>query len=346
MPAEIEPKFDAMKDFLPAQRPTGMISSEELRGLMQIRHGRVLRDILLFWGMILATLGAAVAFPYWWVWALCFVSMGCLQNALITWTHEASHCNLHRKKKINDLIANLLLCGPAGLSVDQYRWHHVSHHKYLGDSEKEVELVAWMCLRGGHLFSEIARHLFGFSALRIIRRKKRFSAPDSPIKPPPPRSTSAWIGFLAGNALLFGLCWFTGYWYLYFILWVAPLFTLALMISNFRTVVEHQASAEICDQQRAKMPALTRLIECNWLERVLIAPIGFDYHYEHHLYPSVPYHRLPELRLLLKQKGHYEQAGIVRETSYLRALWSLAMRPGYGIRLLNPFAELPNPNHP
>lgn len=346
MPLETAPKFDAMRDFLPPPTKRDWLTSAELRELMKIRHWRVALDIVLFWGTVLTTLGVAIAFPHWWVWVLCFVAMGCLQNALITWTHEASHSNLHRHRKTNDFIADLLLCGPGGISVDQYRWHHVNHHKYLGDPEKEVELVAWLCLRGGHLFAEIARHIVGAFAWNIVQRKKRFSAPDSPFKPPPPRSKAAWAGFLVGNALLFGLCTYFGSWYLYFILWVAPLFTLALLISNFRTIVEHQASADVCDVGQVKMPNFTRMVECSWLERMLVAPVGFDFHYEHHLFPSVPYHRLGELRRLLKQKGHYAQEGIIRETSYFGAIWSLAMRPGYGIRLLNPFADLPHPNHP
>lgn len=341
MRPETEPTFDAMTSFVPAERKPRALSSEELRGFMKIKHWRVALDIVMFWGMVLGTFAVAFAYPKWWVWGLCFVAMGCLQNAIITWTHEASHSNLHRNKKLNDLLADFLLAGPAGISVDQYRWHHVAHHKYLGHPEKEVELVAWLCLRGGHLFSEIFRHLLALSALRIISRNKRFSKPDAPHRPPPPRSPAAWAGFFVINGALFSLCWWRGFWYLYPFLWGASLFTIGLLLSNFRTVVEHQASSDVCDDRMARMPGFTRIVECSWIERVLIAPIGFYYHYEHHLFPSIPYHRLREVRAALKRKGFYEQEGIVKERGYLRTLWSLSMRSGYGIRILNPFAEPP-----
>jgi fatty acid desaturase len=336
-----DPAFDALTSFVPVGRQPGLFSSEELRGYMKIKPWRVALDIAMFWAMVLGTFAVAFAFPTWWVWALCFLAMGFLQNAIITWTHEASHSNLNRNRKRNDRIADFLLAGPAGISVDQYRWHHVAHHKYLGDPEKEVELAAWLCVRGGHLFSEIARHLLGMSALNIIRRKKRFLKPGSQHPPPPPRSMAAWAGFIVINGALAALCWWQGFWFLYPALWVAPLFTIGLLLSNFRTVVEHQTSSEVCDRPRMEMTGFTRVIECSWIEHVLIAPVGLHYHFEHHLFPSVPYHRLREVRAALKRKGFYDQPGIVKERGYLRTVWRLSMRNGYGIRMLNPFVEPP-----
>jgi fatty acid desaturase len=324
----------------PPTLKSDILTREELSGLMEIRHGRVVFDMVLFWVAILGSLEAALYFHSWWVSVLVFLIIGCLQNALITWTHEASHCSLHRNRKINDWIADLFLAGPGGISVKQYRWHHVNHHKYLGDPEKEIELVAWLCLRGGNLFAQIAKHLLGGAALAIVRRKQRFSQPDSPHRPPPPRSLPAWIGFIGVNGALFAMCALQGQWWLYFLLWVLPLFTIAMLISNFRTIVEHQASADVCDLGRVPMTNFTRMIETNPIERFLIAPVGFYYHLEHHLYPSVPYHRLGELRRLLKKKGYFNDATIVKERGYLRTLWRLAMQPGFGLRLLNPFRQM------
>ena len=117
MQPDTEPGFDAMTSFVPVERKERVLSAEEVRGFMKIKPWRVAFDIAMFWGMVLGTFAIAFAFPHWWVWALCFVAMGCLQNAIITWTHEASHSNLNRNKKLNDRVADFLLAGPAGISA-------------------------------------------------------------------------------------------------------------------------------------------------------------------------------------------------------------------------------------
>ena len=319
-----------MKDPRAAHR-NDLLSSEELRDVCRIDRRSVRMDIALTWLAMLAVMEAAVLAGTWWAVLAAFVAMGCLQNALITWVHEASHSNLDRNRRANDLLCDLLLAGPAGISVDQYRWHHGAHHKYLGDPEREIELVAWDCLRGANLFMVICRHLLGFYAFQVILRKKRFSSPDSRFPPPPPRSRAAWAGFLAGNLVLFALFALQGAWHLYFVLWVAPLFTLALMISNLRTIVEHQpGSAAVCDQPLSPMAPRTRIVRAGLVERLLVAPVGFYHHYEHHLYPAVPYRNLPKVRKILEQRGHFDLEPPLRSDGYVRTLLRLAFDPGFG----------------
>jgi len=106
-----------------------------------------------------------------------------------------------------------------------------------------------------------------------------------------------------------------------------------LLMTNFRTIVEHQPSSDVCDTGRVPVPAITRCVRSHPLERFIIAPVGFYYHYEHHLVPSIPCHRLGELRRLLQARGHFDQPGIVWVEGYLRTLWRLAMTPGYGMRI-------------
>ncbi len=150
---------------------------------------------------------------------------------------------------------------------------------------------------------------------------------------------AAIVSFLVTNSALFAACWVQGAWWAYFILWAAPPMTVAQMLNNFRTILEHQPGAEVCDQPDASMQPLTRVIYAGRLERWLIAPVGFFHHHEHHTWPSIPYHRLGETRRLLEQKGYFAQEEIIYAKGYLRSLWQLAFQPGWGVRLLNPFAD-------
>ncbi len=308
------------------------LTKEELKQLLAIDPGRVWPALAGWWLAMLVVVEAGVLVGLS-VWLIPLILLaGCLQNALILWTHEGSHGSLHPNLKTNDRLADLVICGPLGVTVDGYRWHHSRHHKYLGDPKEEIELSAFECIRGGQLWRHIARHMFGVVAFRVIFRRQRY-ADDAKFEQPPGRTPAAWAGFVVFNGGLFLACALQGAWWAYFALWVFPLFTLAIMISNFRTIVEHQPSSDVCDSGDATIPAISRTVETNWLERTLVAPIGFYYHYEHHLYPKVPYHNLPRVRALLKERGYYPDDH-VRAKGFLRTVWRLSRDPNFQIRWL------------
>jgi fatty acid desaturase len=55
------------------------------------------------------------------------------------------------------------------------------------------------------------------------------------------------------------------------------------------------------------------------LEAFFFAPLHFNFHAEHHLYPGIPFDKLPEAhRLLAGQQGYREAISI--ERGYLRFL--------------------------
>lgn len=325
-----------------------LLSKEELVELSRIKHGQVIRDVILIWLQILLAIEIAILSQSVVVVILAVIYIGCMQNGLISWTHEASHYNLTRSKRLNDLLADLFIAGPAGVAVNAYRWHHVLHHRYLGDPTKEIALEMWLCLRGGYLYSEIARYLLGAYVIRMILRYFGKGMEHlTQVKEQPKRTPASLVSFAIGNTLLLLMCALQGQWYLYFVLWVFPLFTIALLTSNFRTVVEHQPSSDVCDTGLVKLAPITRVIRSHPIERYLIAPVGFYFHYEHHLFPGIPYHRLKETRALLTQKGHFNSPDIVWGEGYIKTIWNLAMTPGYGIRLLNPLHDFEhNPPNP
>lgn len=327
------------QDGLGSSQTGQWITPQELAALSKIRRGRVLLQLALTWASVFLAFQTAIWMDLLVVDVLAFIIIGCLQNAFILWTHEASHYGLSRKKRLNDLISDLFISGPTGITVAQYRWQHMTHHRYLGDPGKEIDLAAWICVRGGHLYSEMLRHLVGVYVARVIHRYRKQER-DLRYANLPKRSVGSLIGFVVGNGVMLAMCAWQAQWYLYFLLWVLPLFTLTLLIANFRTVVEHQPSSEVCDAGLVPVPPVTRVIRCNLMERVVVAPMGFYYHYEHHLFPSVPYHRLPELRKLLKERGCFDDPDIVWTDGYLKTLWRLARTPGYGVRVLNPLHGL------
>ncbi|GEM_PF-604287 len=332
-------------EYQKANKPQQWLTRDELIELSKIKHRSVIGHVALTWGLILIALQAAIMIDFLPFDVFAFIFIGCMQNGLISWTHEASHYSLTRNKKLNDRLADLFIAGPAGATVAGYRQHHVLHHRYLGDPEKEIALEVWLCLKGGYLYSAIFRYMIGFYAFRVIFRyfnRTQANPTHSKADGEPSRSIESLIGFGVANAFLFGLCALQGQWYLFFLMWVGPLFTIALLVSNFRTIVEHQPSSDVCETGKVQLPNMTRVIKSNWLERTLIAPVGFYHHHEHHMYPGVPYHRLHEMRAILQQRGYFERPEIVWGEGYVRTIWRLAQEPGYGIRLLNPLHQFPH----
>jgi fatty acid desaturase len=307
----------------------GLLTKEEITEFSRIRHGRLISELTLWWVLLIALVQLSVFVGISWALLGCILLIGCLQNGMILWTHEASHYCFHRDKERNDFWGDLVVCGAIGISVEGYRWHHSLHHKHLGDPTKEVELSAYACLRGAQLLVQMGRHLGGLVAYNVIFRRQQHLG-DTPFEPPPPRSKAAWAGFLIGNGALFALCALQNAWYIYFIAWAVPLVTLAVMISNFRTIVEHQPSSDVCDSGASVVPAIARIVDANIVEQMLIAPVGFHYHHEHHLYPGIPYCNLPKVRRLLKSRGYYETADLVRSKGYIRSIWKLATVKGFG----------------
>ncbi len=102
--------------------------------------------------------------------AACIVGMGLVQQALVSWNREASPYGLSQNKRLNGRIADLFVSGPSRLSVRQYCWQHMRHHRYLGDPERRIDLMAWECIRGGGLYSKVARHLTGAYLFKLLRR--------------------------------------------------------------------------------------------------------------------------------------------------------------------------------
>jgi fatty acid desaturase len=108
---------------------------------------------------------------------------------------------------------------------------------------------------------------------------------------------------LAGRPLLYG------------IVWLAPLLTLVPLANQLRTLAEH-ASLD--------GSPITRTVLTGAAGRVVLAPVLFFYHHEHHLHPSVPFYRLPDLHRRLRESGHYDEPPAVVAPSYTQTLTSLA----------------------
>lgn len=90
------------------------------------------------------------------------------------------------------------------------------------------------------------------------------------------------------------------YWWLFTFLPSAAL-TVGLFCSQTRGFAEHIANPD------GHSEAFVRTHLPNWFDQTIFYTLNFNYHVEHHLYPSVASYHLPELHKLLRNEVHIEE---------------------------------------
>jgi fatty acid desaturase len=104
-----------------------------------------------------------------------------------------------------------------------------------------------------------------------------------------------------------------------FIYWLLPFATILQVMFFTRAAFEHGAIPDSQDRFRNTRTYLGRPIMV-WL----VAPLNVHYHLEHHLYPAVPFFRLPKLHKALAST-YLRADACVEEIS---STWSKLQKPG------------------
>jgi fatty acid desaturase len=102
---------------------------------------------------------------------------------------------------------------------------------------------------------------------------------------------------------------------LVYLLWPASWLTTYMLYSRIRNAAEHGALA---GTREPDIWRNTRTVLARWWERLTVAPNYVNYHFEHHLVPTVPGYQLPRFHRWLLTQGAYERATL--ERGYLTVL--------------------------
>ena len=273
-----------------------------------------LSDALFDWLVIAAAAGAVQASPHVVTIVAAALIVGNRQHALAILGHDGTHYTISRHAGLNDFLTNLLCFWPLGLTVSGYRALHYAHHKNTG-TEHDPEL--------GHKRMRAPQWDLPNTPARVLRYALRdligFSLTDYLIvvrfsKPARRREYVPLVLFhvLAASALL--VC---GGWKM-MALWYYCLPTSFMMFFRLRLWLEHQGTG---DTQRL---VLTKL------QGAILAPHEAWHHWEHHKYPTIPYHRLAIARRALAGPAVLTLKDLIRELTTARPIpsgTSLARSP-------------------
>ena len=296
------------------------LAGARLQELSAIDPMRVARAVAFSWTVLAAALVAVLTTSHWAVVAAAVVVVANRQYALLLLVHEASHFLFSRDRTRNDRIANWLCAYPIGITIERYRELHLEHHRRLGtDDDPDFDYYGGV-LTPGRLVRTIIGGMLGVRGLLTVlfyifpRIAVRFNPTLGERRAPRTTSLPQLAGIAAAQAILLAVFTLAGRPLLYGVVWLAPLLTLVPLVNQLRTIAEH-ASLD--------SSPVTRTVLTGVVGRIVFAPVLFFYHHEHHLHPSVPFYRLPELHRRLREAGHFEGAEALLTPSYVATLTAL-----------------------
>ncbi len=247
-------------------------------------------------------------------WPLLLLPQGILIVFLFTTLHEAIHRTAFATPWINDAVARLcsfLILLPA----DWFRYFHFAHHRHTQDPERDPELAK----PKPETWSQYLVHVSGvpvwISHFRTLVANTLGRCEDQ-FAPPSARNNIAKEAraVLAVYVLFLVVSLATGSMVLLFA-WVLPVI-LGQPFLRLYLLAEHGGCAFA-----ANMFENSRTTFTNTLVRRLAW--NMPYHAEHHAFPGVPFHRLPQFHALTKSHLLETEKGYVRfHGKYARALES------------------------
>ena len=256
-------------------------------------------------GALLLGTGWLVAIAGPWTLLPAMLALGLVQVALFAPAHETMHQTAFASRRANAIVGWLTSC-PSLLNAQFYAAFHLAHHRHTQvpgqDPELDTQQVPtsiaayvrrvlaipyWQlrlhviadCWRG-----DLSRYPYvGGSGGRIIASVRAMSL--------------TMAGGSLASAVLFG-------WMTPFEFWIIPQL-IGQPILRAYLLAEHTG----CTLDRNGLTN-TRTTLTNAAVRLLMWNMPF--HAEHHLYPSIPFHRLADAHLVLRERLGFVQPGYVR----------------------------------
>ncbi|HBK09251.1 MAG TPA: fatty acid desaturase [Acetobacteraceae bacterium] len=290
-----------------------VLSTQELRALQarsDLRGGTRLAIHLA----LLVGAGWLVALSSGWVILPAVFLLGLVQVALFAPAHETMHQTAFASRKANAIVGWLTSC-PSLLNWHFYTPYHLAHHRHTQVPGLDPELMAPAPASPGGYVLRVLGVPFWILRLRVIRDCWFGDLSGYPFiagtaAPKIVRSVRAMtvvmLGGAMGAALLFG-------WATPFVYWIGPQLLGQPPLRAY-LLAEHTG----CTLDRNGLT--------NTRTTLTSAPVRWlmwdmPYHAEHHLFPSIPFHRLAAAHALIGSRLGFVQPGYVRwNWAFVRSL--------------------------
>jgi len=241
-------------------------------------------------------------------WVLAFLLMGRAHAQFASLMHEAAHRTLFKNKTANDWVGNWLLGYPVITSTPAYRRVHMAHHKReFGPDEPDFPLYANYPVTRDSLRRKLMRDLTGRTAIKLFTNQMRgFRSPEARVRNTLWRMTGVQVLILGAFVL-------TGYWWMYFVMWALPYFTIWRVINRLRSIAEHGG---LCADDDRRIT--THSVAQHFITNFYLVPYKIGYHLAHHVDAGVPFRNLPKYHAMLREANYVDNT---YEYPTYRALW-------------------------
>ncbi|MBC7879021.1 MAG: fatty acid desaturase [Anaerolineales bacterium] len=257
--------------------------------------------------VIFGATGIGIQSRNWIVLAICFFIIGIMQYRLSVVLHDCIHLTLFKGKQLNMWVGRV----SAALlftTFTNFQSGHMAHHRYyrteddpsLPDYEvhpKTTKDLVWFLLQpliGYSVFIKIWQFRDVQQGKTTVDKETKggnAQAKKTPVV------EIVLLGLIQGILFLWTSRLFAQPIY-YIGLVMLPVMSIVLFLSRLRTFLEHgDPHADDHPPLNCGRNTLTSIIE-----RAILSPLNFNYHYWHHKYPQIPSSKLPELHTWYLEK--------------------------------------------
>jgi fatty acid desaturase len=251
---------------------------------LKTRHNLRLAQFGALWTVGTGLAAAHVFLAYTWILlvpAVAFCAVGTLGLAILI--HEFAHGLFSRNRTLNALLGTL-----SGLlvlvSAATFRRKHLHHHATVGTDRDTTDVVAGARKLGVPVPLVVLWVLFFGTTFVLV------SLAVGGWRLANPRQRRTILAEWSAIALLHGTAWTVAP-TLWFWVWLVP-FVLASFLHNVRALAEHTLTERDDPVRNARTTPETGFVA--WLH----SNAGF--HWEHHVFPGVPWYNLPRLHTALE----------------------------------------------
>jgi fatty acid desaturase len=284
------------------------ISKTEIQKLSRLNPLSALAAIFFEWSLIILAILLYVYYSHPLVYLFVWLVIGSRMYALYSLLHDGLHYLLFRDRKVNDAVSRLFLAWPLFISMTTMRKNHLAHHQHLQtDDDPERVHLKYPEFQFPRPAEALAlTFIQDITGVNFIRYRVgslfrfRLSAPGSPEK------KYQWLYY----GVILTLVLYTGSWLQFLLCWIVPYMTIYQALNRLRLSTEHFLGEE------ENTPFRTRTVNLNYFEGILLSPHNLGYHTEHHLYPSVPFYRLPALHRVLMDAPEYRDNALVSSSYF------------------------------